>query len=123
MTDCQHEWDKTSIDGDPFVLTCLKCGQRQEAGPLTAAVIQAELGLGIPAECMPEFGGIDLEKQGSIAWNYESAYYHIYGLTPIVDDVFDDIFIGIPRSELADIDVQNIVDALNRIVSRKDLER
>jgi hypothetical protein len=39
-----------------------------------------------------------------------------------VDDVFDDIFIGIPRSELADIEVQKIVEALNRLIMRKDLE-
>jgi hypothetical protein len=122
--DCQHEWADISIDqsGKDNVFTCLKCGQRLEADPRTAAVIQAEE-LVVPIESIPpELVGTDPASPGSIAWKYESTYYHIYGRTPSVDDIFDPIFIGIPRSESADIDVQNIVDALNRIVSRKDLE-
>lgn len=51
---------------------------------------------------------------------YESTYYHIYGLTPLMDDILDPIIIGIPQSEPADSDVQRIVEALNRMVSRRD---
>ena len=44
------------------------------------------------------------------------------GQTPLVDDIIDPIFIGIPRSESADRDVQRIVDALNHMISRRDQE-
>jgi hypothetical protein len=121
MSDCQHEWAKISIDGDESVFSCLHCGQRIEPGALPSAVIVAEQQLGQAYEGVPiEPVGTRPESHGSIAWKYESTYYHIYGQIPSVDDMFDPIFIGIPRSEAADSDVQGIVDALNRMVSRRD---
>ena len=122
-SDCQHEWADISIDqsGNENVFTCLKCGQRLEADPPTAAVIQAEE-LMVPIESIPpEFVCSGPVGHRSIAWKDESTYYHIYGPPPL-DDFIDPIFIGIPRSELADIEVQNIVDALNGVVSRKNLD-
>lgn len=121
MSDCQHEWAKISIEGDESVFSCLHCGQRLEPGALSSAVIVAEQQLGQTYEVIPlEPVGRGPESHESIAWKYESTYYHIYGQTPLVDGIFDPIFIGIPRSEPADNDVQNIVDALNRMVSRRD---
>jgi hypothetical protein len=123
MTDCQHEWTKISIDGDESVFSCLHCGQRLEPGALSSAVIVAEQQLGQAYETLPlEPVSSGLESQGSIAWKYESTYYHIYGQTPLVDDIFDPIFIGIPRSEPADSDIQSIVDALKRMVLRRERE-
>ena len=123
MSDCQHEWDKISIDGDESVFSCLHCGQRLEPGALSSAVIMAEQQLGQTHEATPlEPVGSGPERQGNITWKYESTYYHIYGQTPLVDDLFDPIFIGIPQSEPADRDVQSIVDALNRMVSRRGRE-
>ena len=121
MSDCHHEWAKISIDGDESVFSCLHCGQQVEPGALSSAVIVAEQQLGQTYEAIPpEPVGSGPESHGSIAWKYESTYYHIYGQTPLVDDLLDPIFIGIPRSEPADREVQSIVDALNRMVSRRD---
>ncbi len=120
MSDCPHEWAKISIEGDESVFSCLHCGQRIEPGALSSAVIVAEQQLGQTYEAIPlDSGGSGPETHGTIAWKYESTYYHIYGQTPLVDDIFDPIFIGIPRSDPADSDVQSIVDALNRMVSRR----
>ncbi|MEO7863168.1 MAG: hypothetical protein ABIU05_22570 [Nitrospirales bacterium] len=123
MSDCEHEWAKISIDGDESVFSCLHCGQRLEPGALSSAVIVAEQKLGQTHEAIPlEPVSSGPESHGSIAWKYESTYYHIYGQTSLVDDIFDPIFIGIPQSEPADSDVQSIVDALNRMVSRRNRE-
>ena len=83
MSDCQHEWAKISIKGDESVFSCLHCGQRLEPGALSSAVIMAEQHLGQTHEAMPrEPVGTGPESHGSIAWKYESTYYHIYGQTP-----------------------------------------
>ena len=49
MSDCQHEWAFVSKDlsDDQGVFSCLHCGKRFEAGPLTSAVIMAEQQLGL----------------------------------------------------------------------------
>ena len=123
MSDCQHEWADVSIDlsGDQFVFSCLHCGKRLEAGPLTSAVIKAEQQLGLPEETMPlEHAGVGPENHRSVAWSYESTYYHIYAQTSLLDGVLDPVIIEIPRSERDDVDVQSVVDALNRMVSRMD---
>ena len=121
MSDCQHEWAKISVHGDESVFSCLHCGQRLEPGALSSAVIMAEQHLGQTHETTSQEPlGTGPESHGSIAWKYESTYYHVYGQTPLVDDLFDPIFIGIPQSESADRDMQSIVDALNRMVSRRD---
>jgi hypothetical protein len=123
MSDCQHEWAKISIEGVESVFSCLHCGQQIEPGALSSAVIVVEQQLGQTHETIPlEPVGSGPESLGSIAWKYESTYYHIYGQTPLVDDIFDPIFIGIPQSEPADSDVQSIVNALNRLVSRRNRE-
>ena len=62
------------------------------------------------------------ESNGSIAWNYETTYHHIYPKIDLLDGVLDPIFIEIPRSAQNDADVQSIVDALNRMASRMDPE-
>ena len=118
MSDCQHEWNDVSIgmSGDQCVFSCLHCGKRLVAGPLTSAVIKADQQFG------NETAGIGPENHRSITWYYESTYYSIYAQTPLLDRVIDPITIEIPRSEANDVDVQNIVDALNRMVSRRDPE-
>ena len=92
--------------------------QALATGPLTSAVINAEQQLGLTNEP----AGIGAENHRSIAWKYESTHYHIYTQTPLLDGVIDPINIEIPRSEHDDVDVQIVADALNRMVSRMDLE-
>ena len=47
MSDCQHEWvdDQSGIER---MFVCLACGQRLDAGPLTALILKAEQQLGVP---------------------------------------------------------------------------
>jgi hypothetical protein len=51
-----------------------------------------------------------------------NANYHIYPKIDRLDGVLDPFFIETPQSAQNDADVQSIVDALNRIASRMDLE-
>ena len=123
MSDCQHEWDTVPIQpsGDQRVFSCLKCGQQLVAGPLTSALIKPEQPLSnepVP----PESAGIGPEHPTSVAWDYQSTYYHIYGQTPSLEGVIHPISIELPRTVQTDADVQGIVDALNRIASRLDPE-
>lgn len=52
MNGCRHEWADVSVDlsGDQCMFSCLHCGKRLEAGPLTSAVITAEQQLGVESE-------------------------------------------------------------------------
>lgn len=122
MSDCQHELAEESValSGDKSVFLCLHCGKRLEAGPLATATIKAEQQLGLSNEpIMPESAGIGHENNRSVAWDYESTYYHIYPQSSLLDGVFDPIIIEIPRTKQDDADVQSIVDALNRMASRR----
>lgn len=99
MSDCQHEWDTVPIQpsGDQRVFSCLKCGRGVVAGPLTSALIKAEQQLS--NEPVPlESAGIVPENHPSVAWDYESTYYHIYGQTPSLEGVINPIIIEIPRT-------------------------
>ena len=60
------------------------------------------------------------ENSRRIKWDYETTYYHIYPTTDLLDGVLDPLFIETPQSAQNDVDVQGIVDALNRIASRMD---
>jgi hypothetical protein len=62
------------------------------------------------------------ENDRRFAWDFETTYYHIYAMTDLLDGALDPLFIEAPRCAQNDADVQSIVDALNRIVSRLDLE-
>ena len=57
------------------------------------------------------------ENKKCFTWNYETTYYHIYAPSNLLDGGLDPIFIESPRSAQNDVDVQSIVDALNRIES------
>lgn len=125
MTDCQHEWVDVSLEqsDEQNLFSCLKCGHRLVAGPLTLAVIKAEQLVGLTNETLPlETADIGSEDYRSFAWNYERTYYHISPTIDLLDGVLDPIFIESPRSAQNDADVQSIVDALNGIASRMDLE-
>jgi hypothetical protein len=60
------------------------------------------------------------ESKRHTIWKYETTHYHIYPTTELLDGVLDALFIQTPQSAQNDADVQGIVDALNRIVSRMD---
>jgi hypothetical protein len=60
------------------------------------------------------------ENKKCFTWNYETTYYHIYAPSDLLDGGLDPIFIESPRSAQNDVDVQDIVDALNRIASRME---
>ncbi|OAI46185.1 hypothetical protein AYO43_01275 [Nitrospira sp. SCGC AG-212-E16] len=62
------------------------------------------------------------ENSRLIRWAYEATYYHIFATIDLLNGVLDPIFIESPQSAQNDADVQGIVDALNRIASRMDLE-
>jgi len=67
-SDCQHEWvDDES--GDERMFVCLACGQRLEAGPLTALILKAEQTLGVPTDPTPQavIEGIDMP----LSWTTE----------------------------------------------------
>ena len=53
MSDCQHEWvdDQSGIER---MFVCLACGQRLDAGPLTALILKAEQQLGVPTDPTPQ---------------------------------------------------------------------
>ena len=67
-----------------------------------------------------EAGGSDMNHENSrrIKWDYEATYYHIYPTTDLLDRVLDPLIIETPQSAQNDVDLQGIVDALNRIASR-----
>jgi hypothetical protein len=52
MTDCQHEWAEDQSGGERMFV-CLACGQRLDAGPLSALILRAEQGLGAPLDPTP----------------------------------------------------------------------
>ena len=60
------------------------------------------------------------ESTRHIEWKYETTHYHLYPKTDLLDGVLDPLFIEAPQNAQNDADVQGIVDALNRIVSRMD---
>lgn len=53
MSDCQHEWvdDQSGVER---VFICLACGQRLDAGPLTALILKTEQQLGVPTDPTPQ---------------------------------------------------------------------
>jgi hypothetical protein len=68
MNECRHEWaDDQSSDERMFV--CLKCGQRLEAGPLTALIIKSEqqLGMTIDPTSLAVIQGADMP----LSWTTE----------------------------------------------------
>ena len=52
MSDCQHEWADDQ-SGDERMFVCLNCGQRLEAGPLTALILKSEEQLGMTIDPTP----------------------------------------------------------------------
>ena len=58
-----------------------------------------------------------------VAWDYEETtepHYHIYCVCGPLDGVLDAIGIHLPQSEENDRDVQQIVDAFNRLAARME---
>ena len=68
MSDCQHEWvdDQSGIER---MFVCLACGQRLDAGPLTALILKAEQQLGVPTDPTPQsvIEGIEMP----LSWTIE----------------------------------------------------
>jgi hypothetical protein len=68
MSDCQHEWTD-DLSGDERMFVCLNCGQRLEAGPLTALIIKSEEQLGMTIDPTPlaVIEGADMP----LSWTHE----------------------------------------------------
>jgi hypothetical protein len=53
MSDCQHEWVDDQSSGERLFV-CLSCGQRLDAGPLTALIVKSGQQLGVPTDPTPQ---------------------------------------------------------------------